>query len=406
VFFSRGYDFRDHQFQYVDPAYHLGLGGSWWRPHDYVQGLRSWVYPGFLSMVFRGIAALGIEDPEAMMTATRFVHGLLGLVPLAALWLLLVRWKAIARPQPLLLFAAMSLPGLLRRSTRGADVRRRTRDHLHLPVSWTGNSLAVSGIFLAFRSLAVGTHSRARACWRRSWVVGGGGQHELRSRCHATFQGLADFFTGSFRTACSTRLKTFSRGQRRYGEEPLVLPSFVGLFCPSFPFLSSGLDALSKDFLSFASAFYLLMHHLVAHKALRFVLAALVLLLIAYASDLLDREGSDSKLRAMHRALFVGVHALALVVVSFWYPNRGPVAAALALSQRSDFVDRLLIVDGEERPRRALLSEAPAIDVRWSRAEPVLVDTANPARIASLYSAVRELDSLPPPYEMERVAIS
>jgi hypothetical protein len=59
VFFSRGYDFLDHQFQYVDPAYHLALGGSWWRPHDYVQGLRPWVYPGLLALVFRAIAAFG-----------------------------------------------------------------------------------------------------------------------------------------------------------------------------------------------------------------------------------------------------------------------------------------------------------------------------------------------------------
>jgi hypothetical protein len=36
VFFSRGYDSLDHQYQYVDPAYHLGLGGSWYLYHDYV----------------------------------------------------------------------------------------------------------------------------------------------------------------------------------------------------------------------------------------------------------------------------------------------------------------------------------------------------------------------------------
>ena len=71
VFFSRGYDFLDHQFQYVDPAYHIAFDGSWYRYHDYVQGLRSWVYPGILAVIFKAVASVGITEPRAMMAATR-----------------------------------------------------------------------------------------------------------------------------------------------------------------------------------------------------------------------------------------------------------------------------------------------------------------------------------------------
>ncbi len=79
IFFSRGYDFLDHQFQYVDPAYHLAFDGSWYRYHDYVQGLRSWVYPGILAGIFKTLAWVGIKEPRAMITATRFIHGVIQL---------------------------------------------------------------------------------------------------------------------------------------------------------------------------------------------------------------------------------------------------------------------------------------------------------------------------------------
>ncbi len=35
-------------------------------------------------------------------------------------------------------------------------------------------------------------------------------------------------------------------------------------------------------------------------------------------------------------------------MASFWYPQRGPIEAALDLSRRPDFVDRLAVVDGAD----------------------------------------------------------
>jgi hypothetical protein len=364
VFFSRGYDFLDHQFQYVDPAYHLGLGGSWFRPHDYVQGLRSWVYPGFLGVMFRGLAAVGIDDPMAMMAATRFLHALLSLIPLAALWMLLVRWKPVPNPGPLLLFAALN-PILVycgvqpTGPTFAFGLALTSILLFHGPGRiWpflSGVSLGIA-FSCRFQDAFFGPVLLVAALLDRRF--GAAARMSLGAALGVTFQGLVDLFTwGSFLHSPFRYVawNVFEDAARRYGVEPLwfYLPYVAAVLVFVPPFLKSAIDAISRGsrkfpLLAASAAFYLFMHHLVAHKALRFVLPALALLLIVYASDLLSPAGADSRFRAAHRALFVAVHSIALVVVSFWYPHRGPVEAALALSRRADFVDRLLVVDGEE----------------------------------------------------------
>jgi hypothetical protein len=361
VFFSRGYDFLDHQFQYVDPAYHLGLGGSWWIPHDYVQGLRSWVYPGFLALILRGIAALGIEDPLWMMTATRFVHAFLSLLPLAALWMLLVRWNPLESPRPLLLFAALN-PVLVYCGVQpaapmfAAGLAVTSVLLFHGPGrAWPFLSGIVLGLSFACRFqdaffgpvlLLAGLSSRRFGA--AAWM-------SLGAALTVTFQGLVDLYTwGSFLHSPFRYVawNVLEAAAMRYGIEPFwfYLPFLVAVLVLVPPFWRSGLTALvhgSRRFpvLLVASFFYLFLHSLVVHKALRFVLPAMVLLLILYASDLLDSERAVS-FRAPHRAAFLGFHLIALVVLSFWYPHRGPIELALALSRRPDFVDRLAVVDG------------------------------------------------------------
>jgi hypothetical protein len=173
-----------------------------------------------------------------------------------------------------------------------------------------------------------------------------------------TLQGLVDLYTwGSFLHSPFRYVawNVFEDAARRYGVEPAwyYLPFLVAVLVLVPPFLGSGLSALREGGRRFplllaASVFYVLLHSLVAHKALRFVLPAIVLLLILYASGLFDRGEPAPRFRNAHRAAFVGLHVAALVAVSFWYPQRGPIEAALALSRQPDFVDRLLVVDGEE----------------------------------------------------------
>ncbi|MGH7217594.1 MAG: hypothetical protein ACREIG_10195 [Nitrospiraceae bacterium] len=95
-----------------------------------------------------------------------------------------------------------------------------------------------------------------------------------------------------------------------------------------------------------ASVFYIFMHSLVGRKQFRFIIPGLILLLVVYASALLYHEMSESRFQTVHRRLFVIGHLIAFVFVSFWYPQRGAVEAALALGRQEDFKDQLVIVDG------------------------------------------------------------
>ena len=394
VFFSRGYAFSDHQFQYVDPAYHLAFDGSWWQPHDYVQGLRSWVYPGVLAGVLRFIDWIGITEPHAMMVATRFVHGLVSLLPMAALWTLVVRWKGWSGQRPLLLFFAAN--ALIVYSgvqptgpTFAVGLSLAAIFLFHGPGSlWPFLSGLLLGLAFACRFqdaffgpvlLGAGLlQKRWRACVFLA----------LGSAITVTGQGIVDLLTwGSFLHSPFRYVawNVFEGQARRYGQQPVWLyAAFICLLLVLIPpFLRSGLRALREGsgklpVLAAASIVYISLHNLMARKDIRFVLPALVLLLIVYASSLLFAGGAEGKTRRIHRWFFVGLHLVALALVSISYPNRGPIEAALTLNRLEDFRDRLVIVDGGEeklgghyylgRPRIEVVSVRERHLANWLRA--------------------------------------
>jgi hypothetical protein len=170
-------------------------------------------------------------------------------------------------------------------------------------------------------------------------------------------QGLLDLWTwGTFLASPFryVRWNVFEGAASRYGEEPFwfYLPFVVAALVLIPPFVKNGLGALGRSLRTFpvlfaASSVYILLHSLVARKAFRFIIPALILLLVVYAFGLFQRAEGEGRIPVFHRRLFVGVHLACLVLVSFWYPHRGPVEAALALSRKPDFVDRLVIVDGD-----------------------------------------------------------
>jgi hypothetical protein len=362
VFFSRGYDFLDHQFQYVDPAYHLGLGGSWHLYHDYVQGLRSWVYPLLLAGIFKLIAWTGLTEPQAMMTATRFVHGMISLVPVAAFWTLVVRWMGWQGQRPLLLFFAANwilvYSGVQPTGpTFSVGIALTAVFLFHGPgrlwpfVSGLLLGLAFSCRFQdAFFGPVLLGAGLLQKRWRESVFFC------LGCTITITMQGLVDLFTwGTFLYSPFRYVawNVFQGQMRGYGVQPWWL--YAAYVCAVLvlvpPFLRSGLRALSEGaqrlpVLFAASAFYIFMLNLVVRKDFRFVFHAFILLLIVYASSLLYGRGSDTKLRILHRRIFVTGHLIVLVLMSFWYPMRGPIETALFLSKQPDFRDRLVVVDG------------------------------------------------------------
>ncbi len=364
VFFSRGYDFLDHQFQYVDPAYHLGLGGSWWQPYEYVEGLRSWVYPGLLAGLFRTLDALGLHEPNVMMTATRLVHALVGLVPLALLWLLVVRWQKLTGQTAFLLFAAANALSVYT-SVQPTGPTFATGFAVAAVIAFHGPGRLwplVSGLCLGvafacrFQDAFFGPVLLAAGIAQRRWVAIG--HLALGAGILIAAQGTVDLATwGGFLHSpfAYVRWNVLEDGASGYGVEPFwfYLPLVVLVLVLVPPFVGNGLRALvdggrALPVLLASSGFYLLLHSVVARKAPRFILPALVLLAIVYAAGLFGRarSGPDSRLAHWHRRVFLGVHAVALVAATLWYPNRGPVEAARALSTRRDFVDRLAIVDG------------------------------------------------------------
>lgn len=364
IFLSRGYDFLDHQFQYVDPAYHLAFHGSWWRPHEYTQGLRSWVYPGLLAGIFKLVAGIGITEPSAMMAATRFVHGLISLLPLAALWTLVVRWKGWKDQRPLLLFVAANAlvvySGIQPTGPTFAVGLTLTSVFLFYGPGrwWTFLSGLLLGLAFACRFqdaffgpvlLVAGLlQKRWNACWSLS----------LGTAITVSLQGIVDWLTwGGFLYSPFRYVEwnVFQGQSQTYGAQPAWLyAAFVALVLVWVPpFLKSGWRAVADGsrklpLLVAAGCVYILLHNLIARKAFRFIIPALVLLLVAYSAALLWSAVDDPRLRRIHRRVFVGLHVLALVLVSVWYPNRGPVEAALALGQQEDFHDRLLVVDGAQ----------------------------------------------------------
>ncbi|HXV60973.1 MAG TPA: hypothetical protein VEK15_09795, partial [Vicinamibacteria bacterium] len=315
--FSRGYDFMDHQFQYVDPAYHLGLGGSWWRPHEYEHGLRSWIYPGLLAGIFRALAWLGIEAPVPMMVATRFVHALMGLLPLLALWMLFVRFRRLDGARPLLLFVAAS-PLTVYASVQPTGPTFATGLSLAAILLFEGPgrlSPFISGLLLGgafccrFQDafffpvlLAAGLLLRR---YKASALMATG------AAIVVTIQGLVDLWTwGSFLASPFryVRWNVFEGAARRYGEEPLwfYLPLLALVLVLLPPFVRSGLRALAVGIRTFpllfaASSFYLFLHSLVARKAFRFILPSLILLVVVCAFGLFQTSGTESRIRMAHR---------------------------------------------------------------------------------------------------------
>jgi phosphatidylinositol glycan class B len=360
--FSRGYDFLDHQHQYIDPAYHLGLGGSWHLYHEYVQGLRSWVYPGILGLLFKLIAWIGVTEPLAMMAVTRFVHSLFSLVPVAAFWWLIVKQLGWTDQRPLLLFFAanwilvycgvqptgptfavgLSLTAVFLSHGRGRG--------------WPLLAGLLLGLAFAcrFQDAFFGPVLLGAYLVRKQW------QEAVYFCCGCavaiTMQGVVDLMTwGGFLHSPFRYVhwNVFLGKMATFGVQPwwLYIAYLCGVLLLVPPFLRSGWGTLVEGtrrlpVLFMASAFYIFLLSLVVRKDFRFVFHAMILILIVYAGSLLYTRQSEAKVRTIHRRLFVGVHLTGLILASFWYPMRGPIEAAVFLSGRDDFRDRLVVVDG------------------------------------------------------------
>lgn len=361
VLFSRGYEFMDHQFQSVDPAYHLAFGGSWWKTWEFDERMRSWLYPEMLAGVFKVLSMLGVTHPSSLLTMTRLVHALLSLLPMWALWMLVVRWKKIPRPNPVLLLMASSglmiFSGVQPNGTAVAVTFSLTAIFLfHGPGFWWpfGAGLALGLAFACrFQDAFFGPVLFIGGLWLKRWRESAG--LAMGAAVTVTLQGIVDYYTYGVFLVSPFRyveLNVFQGAAAKFGQKPVwyYLPLLVVLtfFIP--PFIRLVRDAVragAKEFPLpfFCAVLYLLLHSLVARKAARFIFPVLLLLLFVLAVGMF-REGASSAVQRIHRRLVVGLQILFAVFLSFAYFHQGPIEAALWLREQSDFKDHLVVANG------------------------------------------------------------
>jgi hypothetical protein len=361
VLFSRGYEFVDHQFQSVDPAYHLAFGGSWWKTWEFQEGMRSWLYPEMLAGVFKIISALGVTHPSSLMTVTRLVHALLSLLPMCALWMLVVHWKKIPRPNPVLLLMASSglmlFSGVQPNGTAVAVILSLTAIFLfHGPGFWWPlvGGLALGLAFACrFQDAFFGPVLFIGGLWHKRWKEAAG--LAVGSAITVTLQGFVDYYTYGVFLVSPFRyveLNVFQGAAAKFGQKPFwyYLPLLAALtfFIP--PFFRVVRDAIrtgAREFPLpfFCAALYLLLHSVVARKAVRFIFPVFLLLLFVLAVGMF-REGASSAVERIHRRLVVALQILFAVFLSFAYFHQGPIEAALWLRKQTDFRKQLVVANG------------------------------------------------------------
>jgi hypothetical protein len=362
VLFSRGYEFMDHQFQSVDPAYHLAFGGSWWKTWEFHEGMRSWLYPGVLAGMFKAIHAIGITHPSAMLTVTRLLHSVLSLLPMFALWMLVVRWKKIARPNPVLLLMATSglmiFSGVQPNGTAVAVGLSLTAIFLfHGPGFWWPLCAGISlGFAFAcrFQDAFFGPVLFLGGLWLKRYRESMG--LAVGAAVTVVVQGLVDYYTyGEFLSSPFryVDLNVFQDTAAKFGQKPFwYYFKFLALLTICIPpFLRSVKNAVKFGAWEFPLPFacataYLLLHSVVARKAVRFVFPVFLLLLFVIAVGLFRSESVQRK-DHIHRRLVVGLQVIFALILSFAYFHKGPIEAALWLRAQPDFMEHLIVTNGE-----------------------------------------------------------
>ncbi|PIE22395.1 MAG: hypothetical protein CSA62_12875 [Planctomycetota bacterium] len=359
VFFSQGYLFLDEQYQYIDPAWHLATGQSWYEPHEYIRGIRSWIYPGIMSGMFRALLWLGIEDPLQLMRGIRGFHALISLIPVASLWLLL-RWKGLPAKRWFLLLAA------------GNSLAVFAGVHPNGPYCAAGLSIAAICLFqgprlwplLAGLLLGIAFTMRFQDAffgpvlflsgliakrYRAIWLLC------LGSALVVVWQGVLDtHIYGRFlHSALGYVEYNFIEEQSsNWKTQPIYFYGLMTLgsllFIP--PLMGTVWQRMREGSRVFpvllaAALAYLLLHSIPARKAPRFIVPAILLLWTVLSWRLFDRRQEESWQSAGHRKLFVSIQLVATVFLSLYFSYSGPINAALRLREEPELTE-LWVVDG------------------------------------------------------------
>jgi hypothetical protein len=355
IFFARGFEFSDQQFQYVDPAWGLATGNDWWHTWEWQVGIRSWVYPGLLAGLFRVLYALGLSDPSVVMTAVRGAHALVSLLPVVALWLYACRWRRFENAGR---FVTLAMTGfvLVYSGVQPSGLTFAVGFAVAAVLLFDGPGLwpLASGLCLGlafccrFQDALFGPVLFAAGLVQRRWRA----SLLLCLGCTplVVAQGLVDVATwGRFLHSALEYVKfnfvedgASSFGRDAWWTYPLILLMFFGPHLPEvWRIFRAGAKAMPVPLV--AGGAYIALHMFVERRHFRFVLPALVLLQAVFMAGLVTTSPRD-RLAACYRRLWLAANAFVLVLASFWYFQRGAIEAALTLRADPTYEGRLVTV--------------------------------------------------------------
>ncbi len=363
VWWARGYEYIDQQYQSVDPAWHLATGLDWHPTWEWIDGIRSWVYPHLLAAVFRAAQTLGCTSPAAAMAFARGAHALVSLLPLALFWLLIVRWRPVAAPRlPLLLVAVSGLFVTIGVQPSASALAATFAVASAIACAGPGRWPACGGLLLGFafacrfQEALFGPALVAALLWQRRWRAA----IAFAVGClpGILVQGFSDvaaygrFLHSPFAYVHSNLVLGAAAKWRAQpwwfylaaGVAPLLV-MVPPLLRTAWSRLAAG-AAIAPAVLA-AGVLHLALHSCVGRKALRFEYAALAMLVVVAAAGLGSRCGAVRRER-WHTALLFVVHGALWVFASAWYHHAGPVQAAEAIRRDAAFDGDLWLVDGDE----------------------------------------------------------
>jgi hypothetical protein len=359
ILFADGYEYLDEQFQYVDPAWHLASGMAWHRTWEWIDGIRSWVYPGALAGVFWLLSALGIDGAMTTMVAVRALHAVLSLLPLAMFWLLLVRWRPVGNPRlPLLLFAVSGLM-VVGVHPSGPSVAATLAVAAGIAMHGPGRAPAFAGLCLGFAFcgrfqdalygpaffavLLAQQRLRAAVWFAVGCVPGIVTQGFVDLAATGTFLGTVWRYVHS-NVGLGAAQKWHTHPWWFYwlaGVVPVLalVPLVLGV---AWQRLRTGAAVLPGALAG--ACLHLAAHSCIARKALRFEYSAFALLLAVVCAGLASAQGRRA---TWHTRLLCAVHLGLFGWVSFWFGNAGSVRTAHWLAAQPQFTGEALVVDGD-----------------------------------------------------------
>ncbi len=377
VFFADGFAYPDQQYQYIDPAWHLATGQAWHRTWEWIDGIRSSVYPWLLAAVFRGLHAVGFEDPMWTMRAVRAVHALVSLLPAWWFWLFVVRWRPLQAPRPALLLFAVS--GLLITGVQASGPAFATSLVLAAAIAMQGRPLFVfaGGLCLGlafcarFQDALFGPGFLAVLLLQRRWSAA----LALALGCAPgiCLQGCVDLAEhGGFLATPWRYLQSNLEGgaAEKWTKQPFwfywaagvvpVLGLVPGCLRVAWQRVAAGASAMPVA--TVGALGHLLLHSCISRKALRFEYPALAILLAVLCAGLAVVSSRQSAAARWHLRLVSAVHVALFLWASFWFGNRSAVQAALWLRAQPTFAGEVLVVDGDPTSLGGYYYSRPPVD--------------------------------------------